>query len=205
MEELGFGDAYKAATAPVEPPRENTIRKLELLKAVQFEEPRQVGKRTYDDAQFSSSLREQVESGRRLSDNQLRYLDRLVLKYAEQVPNFEEVAKELELNAEEAGPDNESGPILELLTNISEWKPPVQRGKREWDDHKFFDSLKTQFEEKKALSIKQRSSLKKMCKRYAEQIPEYEKHVEALGLPPPGAAKKGAKKSASKSAESEAD
>ena len=93
-----------------------------------------------------------------------------------------------ELNAEEAGPDNESGPILELLTNISEWKPPVQRGKREWDDHKFFDSLKTQFEQKKALSIKQRSSLKKMCKRYAEQIPEYEKHVEALGLPPPGAA-----------------
>ena len=196
---LGFGEVYKTATAPREPPRENSIKKLELLKAVTFEEPREVGKRTYDDSQFSSSLRDQVESGKRLSDNQLRYLDRLVLKYAEQVPGFEDIAKDLELNVEEAGPDNESGPVLELLGNISEWKPPVMRGKREWDDSKFFDSLKTQFEQKKSLSIKQRESLKKMCKRYADQIPDYQKYVETLGLPPPGAPKKAAKKKSKKS------
>jgi phenylacetate-coenzyme A ligase PaaK-like adenylate-forming protein len=73
------------------------------------------------------------------------------------------------------------------------------RGKREWDDSKFFDSLKTQFEQKKSLSIKQRESLKKMCKRYADQIPDYQKYVETLGLPPPGAPKKAAKKKSKKS------
>lgn len=184
MEALGVGEVYRTASAPKEPPREETLRKLDLLTGVTFEEPRTVGKRTYDDGEFSGSLREQVESGKRLTLNQVRYLDRLVLKYAEQIPSFDTVAKDLGLNAEDAGPDTESGPVLELMANIKEWNPPVQRGKREWDDKKFFDSLNTQFEQKKSLSIRQRASLKKLCSRYADQIPNYESAMATLGLPP---------------------
>jgi DNA topoisomerase-1 len=193
MGALGLADAYRLATAPKEPPRAESLRKLELLQTVKYDEPRTVGKRIYDDVKFAESLREQVVSGKRLSENQLRYLDRLVLKYADQIDGFEGMAEELGLNAQEAGPDNESGPLLELLANVTEWSPPVLRGKREWDDSKFHESLRTQFEQKKALSIKQRSSLKKMCKRYAEQIPDYEKYMYPLGLPPPGKPKKAKK------------
>jgi hypothetical protein len=184
LEAWGLGVTYQTAAAPKEPPREETRRKLDLLRNIQFEEPRTVGKRTYDDREFSGSLRDQVETGKRLSMNQLRYLDRLMLKYAEQIPDFETVARELGLDAEDAGPDTESGPVIELMAHIREWNPPVQRGKREWDDKKFFDSLSKQFEQKKSLSIKQRISLKKLCSRYADQIPDYEAAMTQHGLPP---------------------
>ena len=205
--DLGLEEMYKVATAPKEPPRECTHKKLGLLSKVKFAEPRTVGKKVYDDDKFSSSLREQVVGGKRLSDNQLRYLDRLVLKYADQIPDFEKLADELGLKVEEAGPDEESGPLLELLEKVPEWKPPVMRGKREWDDKKFFESLRDQYAGKKSLSEKQRASLKKMCGRYQEQIPGYESLIEPMGLPPkkekkPAAAKKKAtkKKAAKKTA-----
>ena len=201
MDEWGLAEAYAKASAPVEPPREETIRKLDLLRPVTFDEPRTVGKRTYDDEKFSGSLREQAESGKRLSENQLRYLDRLVSKYAEQIPNFEQVAKELELSVEEAGPDNESGPILEALGKVQEWKPPVMRGKREWDDKKFFESLRDQFAGKKSLSIKQRASLKKMCVRYHEAIPDYQAVAKAFDMPLHPKKKAAAKKATKKATE----
>ena len=177
-------ELYAKEAAPKKPPRESTMKKLDLLNGLKFDEPRQVGKRTYDDEKFAGSLRDQAQGGKRLSENQVKYLDRLVVKYAEQIPNFETLAAELELGAGEQEEDNESGPLLDLLVKVGEWKPPVQRGKREWDDKKFFDSLHQQFKTKKSLSAKQRASLKKMCGRYAEQIPDYDALIEQYGLPP---------------------
>jgi hypothetical protein len=183
VEDLGMTEIYQAAAAPKEPPRNETLLKLDLLKEVKFEEPRTVGKRTYDDAKFCGSLREQVEGGKRLSENQVRYLDRLVLKYAEQIADFEKKAAALGLQPESEEEDHESGPLLELLGRVTEWKPPVQRGKREWDDKKFYDSLDRQFKTKKALSVKQRAALKKMCVRYGDEIPGYKDAAAQLNLP----------------------
>ena len=200
MEHYGLGDAYRTATAPPEPPRECTHRKLDLLSKVDFQEPRTSGKRVYDDAKFADSLRQQVQSGKRLSENQLHYLNRLVTKYGDQIENFDEVAKDFGLDAFSAGPDTESGPLLDLLGAVQDWKPAVLRGKREWDDRKFFESLRAQFEQKKSLSDKQRASLKKMCGRYADQIDGYDKLIEELGLPP---RKQASKKKAANASEAE--
>ena len=137
----------------------------------------------YDDNVFSSSLRTQFESGRSLSPNQIHYLDRLVMKYSDQIPNFESLTQELGLQQAAAEEDKESGPLLELLKAITTWKPPVKRGRREWDDQKFYESLSQQYGQRKSLSPKQVASLKKMVKRYAEQIPNYEQVAAQYGIP----------------------
>jgi len=165
------------------PPTPESILKLQLLKPVETDPPRQIGKKTYDDREFINSLQNQVTGGKRLSDNQNRYLDRLVLKYSHQIPDFE--ARKPELKIDE-GPavesDPQAGEILELLGKITEWKPPVQRGKRVWDDKEFFLSLDRQFKQKKSLSPRQSAAMRKMASRYSGAIPGFADHAERLNL-----------------------
>lgn len=155
-----------------EPPRESTKEKLEALKKVTFDPPRTVGKRTYNDAEFCESLRGQVNGGRRLTANQIRYLDQLALKYREQIPDFEQVSTSWELN--DNGTNEPVGEWLKLMEGVAEWKPPVKRGKSVWDDRQFFESLNRQYKDRRTLSPRQAKSLKKMVKKYADQIPDYE-------------------------------
>ena len=93
------------------------------------------------------------------------------MKYSDQIPDYEALSNQLGMQAVE--PDLESGPLLEALKQVKEWKPAVQRGRREWDDQKFYESLSRQFGQKKQLSPKQRESLKKMVRRYAPQVANY--------------------------------
>ena len=60
-----------------------------------------------------------------------------------------------------------------------------------WDDKAFFDSLDRQFRVKKVLSIRQSAALKKMLRRYAEQVPGYDEKIETMGLLPRKAARRG--------------
>ncbi len=184
-EGLGLKAALVQHASDSEPPRPETLKKIELLKKIKYGEPRTVGKKVYDDAVFSASLRDQVERGKRLSLNQIVYLDRLVMKYADQIEGFEALSSELGIGGGEAREDKESGPLLEALKTVREWKPAVMRGKREWDDKQFFDSLARQFAQRRQLSIKQVASLKKLLSRYAAQIEGYEALAQAYNLPPP--------------------
>lgn len=181
--ELALTEELDAAKRPPEPPRQDVLKKLELLKTVQFKEPRTVGKKVYDDSVFANSLRTQFESGRSLSPNQVHYLDRMVMKYSDQIPDFESMKDELGLHEAAAAEDKESGPLLELLKEVKTWKPPTKRGRREWDDQKFYESLSRQYGQRKSLSPKQVASLKKMLRRYAEQIPNYEQVAAQYGIP----------------------
>ncbi len=171
MHELGLAKDMEEACKPPEPPDAATLQKLDLLKSVNFKEARTVGKKVFDDRVFFDSLNSQVIGGRGLSEAQIRYLDRLFLKYAEQIPGFDGLVESLGLKDIH---DTESGPLLESLRPVKTWKPPVKRGRREWDDQKFYESLSRQFRERRNLSPKQSSSLRKMIKRYAEQIPNYQ-------------------------------
>ena len=166
-----------------EPPDAAMIRKLELLQGIPFEGPREVRKKIYDDGKFYASLHDQVRSGKRLSDNQVRVLDRLLQKYSAHIPGFEEIARELNLEQPLPG-DPAAGPLLELMRGIQSWKPATVRGKRSWDDQVFFKSLDEQFSRKKSLSPKQVGALKKMLRRYAEQVPGYDDKIQDLGLLP---------------------
>jgi len=181
-EELGLRPLLDEE-AQREPPAEESIRKLALLEGITFDEPRKVGKRTYDDGEFSASLRGQVQEGRRLTENQTRYLDRLLVKYRDQIPDFDRVSEDLGLQEENGGEkDVQSGPLLELMRQVKTWKEPVKRGRRTWDDKAFFDSLDRQFKERQSLSPKQQQSLKRMVGKYADQIPDFDQRKEELGL-----------------------
>jgi DNA topoisomerase-1 len=179
IKDLGLEN--KAAAQP-QPPLEATIAKLEGLKSVQFDEPREVRGRTYDDGEFVNSLRQQVEGGRRLSHKQVKYLDRLVTKYAEQLGGVEEIARKFDVAPAVVVEDPETGDLLDLLKHVTTWKDPVQRGKRTWDDHKFYESLRRQYKQKNSLSEKQVSSLKKMIARYADQVPDFESAAERFDI-----------------------
>ena len=65
---------------------------------------------------------------------------------------------------------------------INEWAEPVKKGKREFNDKSFYDSLASQFKSNKSLSVRQISALKKMAARYATQILGYEDNKDRLGL-----------------------
>lgn len=170
--------------------RGDTPRKLELLAKVQFEEPRKVGKRTYDDKKFVTSLGDQITMGKRLSDRQLAYLDTLLTKYSDQIDNFEAIRAELKLGEKrEVQADPSTAPVLALMEHVAAWAEPVTRGKREFNDKTFYESLASQFRSKGALSDRQTAALKKMAARYADQIPDYAEVQDQLGLPAPRKAK----------------
>ena len=189
MQSLNLAELVEQERINNQPPREETLLKFEMLSGIEFEPPRKVGKKTYDDADFANSLREQVEGGKRLSDNQVRYLDRLVLKYAAQIPDFESRAEAAALNSQ-VEEDHESGPLIELLDRIETFAEPTVRGKKTWDDKEFAESLAQQFKARKSLTPRQRSALKKILLKYREQIPDYDEKRETLGLPDPGAPRK---------------
>jgi len=166
--------------------REDTPRKLELLADVRFDEPRKAGKRTYDDGKFCKSLSDQISMGKRLTDRQLAYLDTLLTKYADQIENFDAVKAEFRLGEkEEVEADPATAPVLALMDNVTEWAEPTKRGKREFNDKTFYESLASQFRSKGALSDRQLAALRKMAARYADQIPEYAEVQDQYGLPAP--------------------
>ncbi len=166
--------------------RGDTPRKLDVLANVQFEEPRKVGKRTYDDKKFVASLSDQITMGKRLSDRQVAYLDTLLTKYSDQLESFEALRAEFKLDEKkEVEADPTTAPVLALMENVTEWAEPTKRGKREFNDKTFYESLATQFKGKGALSDRQLAALKKMVARYAEQIPNYAGVQDQYGLPSP--------------------
>lgn len=192
VSELDIEELIKSEHEAKQPADESTYLKLAMLEDVEFEPPRKVGKKTFNDSDFASSLREQVESGRRLSDNQVKYLDRLVKKYAAQINNFDQRAEEAGL-INDIEEDNESGPLIELLQHVETFNEPTKRGNRTWDDKQFADSLKKQYEARKSLTPRQRAALKKMLGRYHEQIPAYAERKAELGLSEPKTKKKAKK------------
>lgn len=191
-------DALSKELELVEPEavRSDTPEKLELLARVKFDEPRKVGKRTFDDKKFCTSLSDQIALGKRLSERQLDYLDTMLTKYSEQIPDFDAVKAKFKLGEKkEVVADPSTTPLLALMQHVRVWAEPTKRGNREFNDKSFFESLAAQFKSKGALSDRQIAALKKMAARYADQIPNYAQMQDQLGLLPPRKPK--AKKEAS--------
>ncbi len=149
----------------MQPPRAASAAKLELLADLDLGES--AGK-------FVTSLHDQVKRGRRLSPAQLGALDSIVMAHADRISGFEDKKKDLELGEAVFVEDKESGPLLDAMKNVTEWSPAVKRGKREFDDRKFYESLAGQFVSRRALSERQRAALKRMMARYKAQIPGFE-------------------------------
>jgi len=168
--ELGYANLL--AEPEVQKPLESTERKLSLLQGVELDEKT---------SGFVESLAAQVAGSRRLSDAQVAALDSIVVAHAAMIEGFEEKRELLALNAA-AQEDTESGPLLEAMSAVTEWKPPVKKGRRVFDDKAFYESLSEQFERRKSLSPRQRGALKRLCGRYRGQIPDFDALAAKYGL-----------------------
>lgn len=72
-----------------------------------WEKPKKRGRRVYDDKQFAESIRRQFEERRSLSPKQLGALKKLLSRYHEQIPDYGEWQKKLDLPA----PHRENEPV----------------------------------------------------------------------------------------------
>lgn len=159
---------------------------LNAFAGVTFAKPVKRGKRQYDDAKFIESLKEQMDGGKALSEAQAKAVRKMAVKYRDQLSDYDrlrEVHNLGELEGEGAPSADEARAVLEVVKDIDVWAKPVTRGKRTYNDEEFVNSLSEQLEEGQALSARQFAALKKLIGRYAQQIPDYAKKAEKLGLP----------------------
>lgn len=179
LQDSGLGECLNEPVP--QPPKASTLRKLELLLKFDLDE---------SGRDFVQSLADQAQGKRQLSPAQLKALDRMVLANANRIPDFETLRAELDLTDQELPEDHETPELLELMSPVKEWKPPVKRGKRVFNDSKFFASLKKQHEQRGYLSERQRGALKRMVRRYRDQIPTFDDVAERLNLNPKRAQKR---------------
>jgi DNA topoisomerase-1 len=156
---------------PPQPPSASMIEKLALLKTVEFDAPTERRGRKFDDRAFVVSLQQRVDQNRELSPAQLQVLNRLVLKYADHIKDFEAIRERLELSEAPGTEDTESGTLLEQLKSVTEWKQVTTKAGKSFDDKVFYDSLSRQFAQRRSLTPRQKSALKRMAKKYVTGQP----------------------------------
>ncbi len=161
------------------------------------------GRRTYDDKKFYDSLVEQAAGDKALSDKQWQAILGLAARYAVQIPGLAEaakaagvtaeleplIAKEREQAAAEAAgtapapaklsPEAEA--LVKAMAKIK-WEEPVTRGRRTYDDGKFYRSLARQADGGGALSGPQLAALKKLAAKYQVQIAEFAALAAKCGI-----------------------
>lgn len=72
--------------------------------------------------------------------------------------------------------------LVGLLSQVKDWPPGQTRGKREYGDKAFYESVAKQAAGGKAMSERQSQALKRLAWRYREQVPEIAAEAAALGL-----------------------
>ncbi len=152
---------------------------VEALSHVkEWAEPVKRGRRTYDDQKTVAELAEKNEAGELLSIAQGNMLHAMACRYTAQIPqNF---CDELDLKIPEP-PRDETSKKLAYFANVT-FDEPRTVGKRVYDDKKFVVSIETQVATGKRLSERQVAALDKLMQKYSEQIPDFEKVKEELGV-----------------------
>lgn len=135
---------------------------------------------------FLNSLREQVDRGRLLSGKQFTILARAVGENAGALEDAEQVRARLAPYVPGGFPVAPVDPavpgILALLENVKEWKEPVHRGRKMYNDQEFVSSLRDQYARRTSLSQRQVMALRRVCATYRDQIPDFDAKAEELGL-----------------------
>lgn len=146
---------------------------------VNFQPPTKRGRVTYDDKKFFTSLKNQALSGKPLSEKQTAALHKLAVKYQGELIEPDKLFQLLGVGANPASEESDQEGaasaaeavqevvrLLEELGKVTQWSPPVKRGRSTFDDKEFYESLVKQFAAKKVLSPRQQSALVKLAARY---------------------------------------
>lgn len=135
---------------------------------------------------FLKSLREQVEHGRGLSPKQLSILAKAVGENAGSLPDCDEVRAKLSEHVPGGFTTMPSDPavpmLIEMMKNVTAWREPLKRGRRNYDDKVFVESLSAQYMRRHSLSPRQTMALKRVAVAYRDQIPDFDEKAEACGL-----------------------
>ena len=135
---------------------------------------------------FLNSLREQVDRGRLLTQKQFIILAKSVGENSGSLPDGEAVRARL---APYVGGEFETAPtdpavpeLLSLVQHIKEWKEPLKRGRRVYNDKDFATSLGEQYARRKSLSPRQAHALRRILYNYRDQIPDFDKIAARLEI-----------------------
>ncbi len=173
IKEAGFDKLL--STPEFQPPAESTLRKIELLAKADMDESAR---------NFVDSLSARVQGHRCLTPAQLNALNNVVMAHSSNISDFEAIKDSLGLGELEVIEDKDSGVLLDVLSKITEWREPVKKGKRVYDDKSFYESLSKHYSSKKFLSERQQKALRSIVERYAASIPNYGELVDTMGLKP---------------------
>ena len=137
---------------------------------------------------FVESLKHQSETGRHLTEAQVRVLDEILAAQALRIEGLtKEILDEMGIVPRTQEDLDTIQRLLDALASVKEWRPPSQRGKRLYDDAAFAASVSDQFRRRGDLSPAQLTAVKKMVARYHDKIPNYAELAPLYGLPPEGA------------------
>ena len=176
--------------------QEQAAKVLECLcrEDFSFDAPVQGARRLYDDRKLASSLHAQFtgKTPKPLSARQLGAVLALAAKYYRRDETLAELVDTLGIDAEVAGRADameaadareKASPAENAMTDQLEkllqtmkkvkWEEPVKRGKRVYDDGKFFRSILKQAEASRSLTPSQASAVLKLASKYAAVIPGY--------------------------------
>lgn len=171
-------------------PEEISASLLGCFENVTFAPAKKIGSRSFDDKRFFNSLKKAFEKDHTLSDRQFnsllgmakRYYDQLDPEKLSALPEEyrEEIAKPEEEKEAPAAPDPGLAALFAAMEKV-EFAAPESKGKRVFDDRKFFVSLLEQYNSGKALSEKQTAALKKLVEKYLQQLKEEKAVLDFLG------------------------
>ena len=158
------------------PPQIQTVL-IRALDKIEFNPPEKRGVRVYDDKKFFTSLKDQLNAGKTLSEKQMAALIKLAARYSGSIPGYEAMMAELGVPAEKTAGETPAAAapsavdvLLEELAKITAWAEPVRRGRRVYDDKEFFDSIMKQKKSGKVLSLKQADAIRKLAEKYGIKV-----------------------------------
>lgn len=135
---------------------------------------------------FIKSLHDQWSNGKNLSIKQFQVLARTVAESACQLEDVDEIRAHLSEfvgNAfENVKADPAAAGILQMLKSVTDWRSPVKRGKRVYDDQEFVKSVSEQFDRRRTLSPRQISALKRVAIAYRSKIADFDEKARELGI-----------------------
>jgi DNA topoisomerase-1 len=72
--------------------------------------------------------------------------------------------------------------LIRLLNTISNWAPPEKKGRRTYNDEKFFNSIKDKFEEGSKITANQWNALLSLAVKYSNQLPQLNPTAAEFGF-----------------------
>lgn len=180
-----FAPWVQAARDSDAPDPSDAARVVELFDGVEFAPPRKIGRRSYDDRKFFTSVEEKFRRDGKISAKQFAVLIALAARYAEHIapdklaalpPELREAfdAARREQTEREAGTTAGNTGIdyagIFAAFDQVKFEPPVTRGRRTYDDRKFCTSLRDQALSGRALSKKQLAVLARLVTKYRAEL-----------------------------------